>query len=91
MVSCLQEETGFRFTTATNNRGRFQITVPAGHYTLVVSRSGFGAAERMDVPVPARGVARTDFELEPSSRRDAITVADTIFLVPWRRTMARSF
>ena len=31
----------------------------------------------MDVQVPAQGIARTDFELEPSSRRDAITVADT--------------
>ena len=78
LVSCLQDETGFRFTTATNDRGRFQITVPAGHYTLVVSRSGFGAAERMDVQVPAQGIARTDFELEPSSRRDTIIVADTI-------------
>src|SRR5262249_28622339 len=78
LVSCLQEETGFHFTAATNEHGQYQITVPAGHYTLVVSRSGFGAAEKMDVPVPAKGIARTDFQLEPSGRRDAITVADTI-------------
>lgn len=77
-VSCLQEETGFRFTTATNDRGQFQITVPAGHYSLVVTRSGFRAAERMDVEVLPRGKAWTDFQLEPGSRRDVITVTDTI-------------
>jgi hypothetical protein len=78
MVSCLQEETGFRFTTATNDFGEFQITVPSGHYTLVISRSGFRAAERMGVQVPAKGTARTDFLLEPSSRREVVTVNDTI-------------
>jgi hypothetical protein len=78
MVSCLQEETGFRFTTATNGHGKFQLTVPAGHYTLVISRAGFRAAERMGVQVPAKGIARADFQMEPSARRDAITVTDSI-------------
>src|SRR5689334_4683264 len=78
LVSCLQQETGFRFSTATNEYGRFQITVPSGHYTLVISRSGFRAAERMGVEVPAGGSARTDFQLEPSGRREVITVRDTV-------------
>lgn len=78
IVSCLQEETGFRFTAATNDYGHFQITVPGGHYTLVVSLSGFHAAERMGIHVPARGRATADFQLEPNTRREVITVTDTV-------------
>lgn len=91
LVSCLQEETGFRFTTVTNERGIFQITVPSGHYTVVVSRSGFRAAERMGVDVPAKGTARSDFQLQPNSRKEVITVTDSISPGRWPRTTERRF
>ena len=65
IVSCIQEETGFRFAVLTDAAGEYRLTVPEGHYKVLARRSGFRAIAQIGVFVPASGVRRLDFRLEP--------------------------
>src|SRR5579859_5074108 len=64
-VSCIQEETGFRFAMTSASDGTYRFVVPAGHYKLLARREGFRAVAQLGVPVLANGLMRVDFRLEP--------------------------
>jgi hypothetical protein len=78
LVSCIQDETGFRFTVNSNGKGEYRLSVPQGHYTIVARRSGFRAVAQMGVFVPAGGVHRIDFQLEPGSVAEVVNVSDSL-------------
>ncbi len=78
LVSCIQDETGFRFTVSSNGKGEYRLSVPQGHYTIVARRTGFRAVSQADVYVPARGAHRVDFQLDPGSIAEVVTVSDSI-------------
>jgi hypothetical protein len=73
-ISCIQEETGFRFAMTSGPDGIYRFVVPAGHYKLLARHEGFRAVARLGVAVPPNGVARIDFRLEPGSISETITV-----------------
>src|SRR3974390_1830193 len=72
VVSCIQDETGIRFTARSNWSGEYRLVVPQGHYTIVARRIGFRAIAQMGVFVAAGGVHRIDFQLEPGSVAEVV-------------------
>lgn len=78
LVSCVQDETGFRFTIYSNSRGEYRLAVPEGHYTVIARRAGFRAVAQLDVAVPAKGLHRIDFQLEPGSVAEVVNVSDSL-------------
>lgn len=75
-VLCVGEETGFRFPAESGPDGSYALTVPAGHYHIIVRRAGFRPVARIAVLVPAGGTLRVDLELQPSSVSWTVTVSD---------------
>lgn len=78
LVSCIQEETGFRFAATSDAQGRYYFVVPEGHYKIVVRRDGFRLASQADVAVAAGIVSRVDFDLQTWSIFEKITVSETV-------------
>lgn len=78
LISCIQDETGFRFAVNSNGKGDYRLTVPQGHYTIVARRAGFRAVAQVGVPVFARGLHRIDFQLEPGSVAEVVNVSDSL-------------
>jgi Carboxypeptidase regulatory-like domain len=77
LIVCVGEETGFRFRTESGPDGNYALTVPDGHYNMIVRRSGFRPIARMRVLVESsEGSRRVDFELKPSSVWETVTVSD---------------
>ncbi len=74
-ISCLQEETGFRFHILTNDAGEYRLIVPGGHYKVIARHDGFRALAQLGVAVPAGGARRLDFRLDPGSVLETITVS----------------
>jgi len=85
-VSCIQDETGFRFSTTSNGSGDYSLQVPEGHYTVVVRRNSFRAASEMGIVVSARSPQRVDFQLEPAPVSSLLTVTDTPLPRPFAET-----
>ncbi|HEV8038538.1 MAG TPA: TonB-dependent receptor [Bryobacteraceae bacterium] len=77
VVTCLQEETGFRFSTISNGIGEYRFAVPEGHYKIVARHAGFRATARLDILAVAGKVRHVDFTLEPGSTFETITVRDS--------------
>ncbi|MGD0049016.1 MAG: TonB-dependent receptor [Bryobacteraceae bacterium] len=78
LISAIQEETGFQFVAAAHGNGEFHLTVPAGHYNIVVRRVGFRTVSRLSVGVAAGATRKVDFELHPDSVFETITVSDSV-------------
>ena len=76
-VSCIQDESGFRFSTTSNGTGDYRLQLPEGHYTVVVRRSRFRAASRMGILVSTHSPQHVDFQLEPAPVSAVLTVTDT--------------
>jgi hypothetical protein len=78
VISCVQDETGFHFAVHSNWNGEYRLAVPEGHYTVVARRTGFRAVAQSGVFVPPGGVHRIDFQLEPGSVAEVVTVSDSL-------------
>jgi hypothetical protein len=78
LISCVEEETGFRFASASNDVGEYELAVPPGHYNLVARRQGFRAVARMGVAVAAGSVSQVDFHLEPGSVTEVVIVENSL-------------
>jgi hypothetical protein len=76
LIQCIGEETGFRFWTQSGPGGNFTLTVPDGHYNIIVRHFGFRAIARVGVLVPAEGSLQVNFELKPSSVWETVTVSE---------------
>jgi hypothetical protein len=77
VVTCLQEETGFRFSAISNGSGEYRFAVPEGHYKIIARHAGFRAIARLDILAVTGKVRNVDFTLEPGSTFETITVRDT--------------
>ena len=77
LITCLEQETGFRFSTTSNGNGEYRLVVPEGHYKIVARHVGFRAVAQLDVFAAANQTRRIDFTLEPGSVSETITVHDT--------------
>ena len=75
-VSCIQDESGFRFSTISNGSGDYRFQLPEGHYTVVVRRTKFRAASRMGIFVSNHAAQHVDFQLEPAPVSAVLTVTD---------------
>lgn len=75
LILCVAEETGFRFQAASNRAGNYRMIVPDGHYNIIVARAGFRPIVRLGVLVTASAALREDFELQPGSVKESVTVA----------------
>jgi hypothetical protein len=75
-VSCIQEETGFRFVRATDFQGNYAMTLPEGHYKVLASQTGFRAVAQMAVFVAGRRAQHIDFRLAPDGVSAVETVSD---------------
>ena len=78
LVSSIQEETGFQFVATASGNGEFHLTVPAGHYNIAARRVGFRTVSRLSVAVIAGATRKVDFELQPGSVFETITVSDSV-------------
>lgn len=73
-----REETGFQFVAASDCNGEFHLAVPAGHYNIVARRVGFRTVSRLSVVVTAGAIRKVDFELQPGSVFETITVSGLV-------------
>jgi hypothetical protein len=73
-ISCIQEETGFRFARRTDFQGNYRMVVPEGHYKVLAYQAGFRGVARLEVFVESGRTQRVDFQLAPESVSDAATV-----------------
>jgi hypothetical protein len=76
LILCIGAETGFRFSTESDQNGNYAFMVPDGSYNLIVRQNGFRPIVRVRVIVPGGGVLRVDFELRPNTIRQEMTVSD---------------
>jgi hypothetical protein len=76
LIFCIGAETGFRFSTESDQNGNYALTVPDGRYNLIVRQNGFRPMVRIGVFVPGGGMLRVDFELMPNTIRQEMTVSD---------------
>ena len=74
VVTCLQEETGFRFSATSNGNGEYRFVVPEGHYKVVARHAGFRAVAQLGVFAATGEARRVDFTLEPGSIFETIIV-----------------
>ena len=81
-ISCIQEETGFRFARRTDFQGNYAMTLPEGHYKIVAALEGFRAAAQIGVFVARRHTERVDFRLAPEGVSDVATVSELSAGVP---------
>ena len=81
-VSCIQEETGFRFSRQADDHGNYRMTVPEGHYKILASQAGFRGVVEIGVFVAASQSRHLDFQLAPESIFDAATVSDRSLATP---------
>ena len=81
-ISCIQEETGFRFAHRTDFQGNYAITLPEGHYKVLATQAGFRAAAQMGVFVARRHTQRVDFRLAPEGVSDVATVSELSVGIP---------
>jgi hypothetical protein len=75
VISCIQEETGFRFSVVSGDRGEFHFVVPPGHYKVLARHDGFRSVAQLGVSVAPDAVRHLDFQLEPGSVTEVITVS----------------
>jgi hypothetical protein len=81
-ISCIQEETGFRFSRRADLQGNYRIIVPEGHYKVFASQAGFRGVVQTGVFVTGGRTHRIDFQLAPESVSDAATVSDSTTEIP---------
>jgi len=75
-ISCVQDETGFRFAVLTNDHGEYALAIPEGNYKVLARRAGFRTIAQMKVFVAKGGTRKLDFQLEPGSISEVVTVSD---------------
>ncbi len=74
-ISVTQKQTGFTRTALTDQSGGYDLpTIPTGNYDVQVSKSGFKAFTRSDVPVQLNTVARVDVTLEVGAISQTVEV-----------------
>src|SRR5580700_8566171 len=70
-ISCMQEETGFRFSGRADFQGNYRMLVPEGHYKVLANQAGFRRAVEIGVFVASGRTERVDFRLAPEGVSDA--------------------
>jgi hypothetical protein len=75
-ILCVAEATGFRFQAESGLNGSYALTVPDGRYNIIVRRAGFRPIARIAALVPLGGTLLVNFELQPSSVWEIVTVSD---------------
>src|SRR5580704_12902224 len=81
-ISCIQEETGFRFSRRADLQGSYRMLVPERHYKVIASQAGFRGVVEIGVFVANGRTQRVDFQLAPDSVSDAATVSDSTTEIP---------
>jgi hypothetical protein len=81
-ISCMQEETGFRFSGRADFQGNYRMLVPEGHYKVLASQAGFRGVAEIGVFVASGRTQRVDFRLAPEGVSDAATVSDSTTEIP---------
>jgi hypothetical protein len=77
VISGVQQDTGFRFAVESDSRGIYSLTLPKGSYNLVARRSGFRTIARSAITVGQNATTTVNFQLEPGSVFETVTVSDT--------------
>jgi len=92
-VLAVNEQTGVRFPTSTNEAGVYVLAeLPLGNYTLSIEASGFKTYVRANIALGADARMRVDAALELGNTSDKVTVtAEAPLLESERATLGGSF
>lgn len=60
-ISCIQEETGFRFAHRTDSQGNYAMTLPEGHYKVLAAQAGCRAATACSCRGGVRNASTSDW------------------------------
>ena len=79
VITTVQEETGTRREAQTDSTGVYTVfSVRPGTYKVTAKKEGFQTTSRTGVKVEIAQNARIDFTLEPSTLKQAVTVASDV-------------
>jgi Carboxypeptidase regulatory-like domain/TonB-dependent Receptor Plug Domain len=81
-ITATETQTNDTRTTTTNDSGDYQLsTVPAGSYTVTITKAGFRVTESKNILVTINATARVDAKLTVGTQTETVTVAaDTAVL-----------
>jgi hypothetical protein len=77
-VTVTEKQTDFERQVTTDSAGGYSLpTIPAGTYSIKVSKSGFKTFERKDVPATVNTISRIDVTLEVGAVTQTVEVTAT--------------
>jgi hypothetical protein len=81
-VDAVNSATGVSYSNTTNSSGLYVLPqLLPGHYTISVTKAGFGTAKRSGLTLRTGDHLSMNFELKPGMVQESVTVSDTVPLM----------